>query len=353
MQTAVYYGICSTRFTSSGSLLSAHATPRCERLRGQCSPRPDVPREAGGPGPREGSLGETRAQHRLPQRRAAGRREMARGCGQPPRSPDSPGKGGFFPKSPQPGGPVPHLERAGLLAGAMRGTAPGAGARGRFPQPLAWCGGAALATFPWAVATPSILGRKGAALQAVYQPEREYPQVAMATWASPWEPEGRQSANTQQDTYARRPLRPRHGVHAWDPASWPAEGTLRPTPAHACPRACIARAPQGRGSSPGGSERASPSGHGSLHCAQGSGPFPRPGTEGTCPRGSALGSPLALSHSHKPTDPVPGMGQGDKRQGAIPAGHLQPEPRGPASPAEGLGQEDAPEAAARVRAPAG
>lgn len=142
------------------ALTQPHAASVCGASAAPC---PDVPREAGGLGPREGSLGETRSQHRLPQRRAAGRREMARGCGQPPRSPDSPGKGFFFPKSPQPGGPALRPERAGLLSGAMQGTAPGAGARGRFPQPLVWCGGAALATFPWAVATPSILGRKGAA----------------------------------------------------------------------------------------------------------------------------------------------------------------------------------------------
>ena len=68
---------------------------------------------------------------------------------------------------------------------------------------------------------------------------------------------------------------------------------------------------------------------------RGSGPFLRSEMEQTCPHDSALGSPSALSHSHKPTDPVPGMGRGDKRQGAVPAGHPQPEPWVPASLAEG------------------
>lgn len=79
--------------------------------------------------------------------------------------------------------------------------------------------------------------------------------------------------------------------------------------------------------------------------------------EQTCPHDDALGSPLALSHSHKPTDPILGMGRGDKRQGAIPAEHPQPEPHVPASPAEGSrrswGRKTSRGGAARVQEPAG
>lgn len=61
-----------------------------------------------------------------------------------------------------------------------------------------------------------------------------------------------------------------------------------------------------------------------------------------CPHDTALGSPSSLSHSHTPSDPVPGMGQGDKRQGAIPAG-TRSQSHGPGQPSrdtsEGLGQE--------------
>lgn len=168
-------------------------------------------------------------------------------------------------------------------------------------------------------------------MQAVYQPEREYPQVAMATWASPWEPEGRQSANTQWDTYARRPLRPRHGVHAWDPASWPAEGTLRPTPAHACPRARITRAPQGWGSSPGGLQACQPLRARLPALRPGQRPLPETGDRADVPPWQRSRFPFgseSLSQAHRSH---PWDGTGGQEAGCHPC-------RAPAARAPGPGQ---------------
>lgn len=125
VQTAVYYGICSTHFTSSGALLSALAMPCCKQLRGQRSPppQPGIPGEAGGAWDHwESSLGETRSQHHLPWIRASGRREMARGLRPATSQPRQTEQMFFPPKFPLPRAPAPCPE---LLTRAVQGWGTG------------------------------------------------------------------------------------------------------------------------------------------------------------------------------------------------------------------------------------
>lgn len=193
MQTAVYYRICSMHFTSSGVLVSAHATPCCKQPQDQVQPPPLMsPRRQGGPGLWESSLGETRSRHRLQRSQATGQREMAQGSSQPPCSPNSPSKC-FFPQISPAQGPALCPEQVRLLAGAVQehsslgwGTGPIPTASG-----LGW--GSCPCNISLGCSNPQYFGTEAHSLQAVYQQEQEYPQVAMATWASPWEPEGRQS----------------------------------------------------------------------------------------------------------------------------------------------------------------
>lgn len=54
------------------------------------------------------------------------------------------------------------------------------------------------------------------------------------------------------------------------------------------------------------------------HVPQGEGSMRDGWKEGMRPHGSSLSSPLALSHSHKPTDPIPRVGQEDERCRDVP-----------------------------------
>lgn len=164
------------------ALSQCHAANNCEA---SAAPPPSLasPGRQGGPG----TIGRAAWGRRAPSITSHGSGLLAGGrwpggCGQPPRSPDRPSKC-FFPPNFLCPGPQPHAQSCS--PGLCR-----AGARGRFPPPLTWGRGAALATFPRGCSNPQYFGTEASGLQAVYQ---EYPWVAMATWASPWEPEGRQS----------------------------------------------------------------------------------------------------------------------------------------------------------------
>lgn len=182
------------------------------------------------------------------------RARWPRGCGQPPRSPDRPSKG-FFPPNFLCPGPQPRAQSCS--PGLCRGTAPRAGARGRFPPPLTWGRGAALATFPRGCSNPQYFGTEASGLQAVYQ---EYPRVAMATWASPWEPEGRQSckhpAGHKQalSSPCPPPLQPmgfHHRVRCGGtPRPAAPRGPCSPPQSTPAPRLASPHAPQGKDLSP-------------------------------------------------------------------------------------------------------
>jgi len=168
------------------------------------------------------------------------------GCSQPPRSPDSPSKG-FLPQTSRARAPAPRPEQAGLLAGAVRAHgSPGWGA-GPVPTAAGLGQGSCPCDISPGCSNPQYCGTEERGSPAVYQPEREYLRVAMATWASPWEPEGRQRC--RDPAGHKQPLpSPAVGYGRGVPMSRGVGGTVRPTPAHTSPGSAPRSA--GKGSVP-------------------------------------------------------------------------------------------------------
>lgn len=152
--------------------------------------------------------------------------------------------------------PAQGLEWAGLLTGAMWGHRSLGCGMGPIPTAAGLGRGTCPCTISLGCSNPQYFGTEARGLQAVYQPEQEYPRVAMATWASPWEPEGRQSCKHPAGHKQAVPS-PRPPAAATDGLCH--RGNLRPGVQRHCvshpgaplPRAHLAHAPQGKSFSPG------------------------------------------------------------------------------------------------------
>ena len=201
------------------ALTQPHAANNCGA---STAPHPDVPREAGWPRP----AGEQPRGDALPALPPAelGCWPEGDGPGLRPAAPQpQQSEQRFFPPD------LPCLEWAGLLTGATRGhSSPGWGT-GPIPTAAGLGQGSWPCNISLGCSNPQSFGTEACSLRAVYQPEQEYPPVAMATWASPWEPEGRQSCKHPAGHKQALPSpRPPTAAAAGAPPRGTCRGTLCP-----------------------------------------------------------------------------------------------------------------------------